>query len=388
MPVDTVAGYYPRSSAEHLAIIQGAIEVALNGGAPMDWPGRDKVVGNLAVAVASMLGEIEQGSLATVVSALDRNNAQGALLDMHVEMLGSVRRGATYSTATVTVSGPPGFVVPAGTVFRTDGANPVRFETVADNTLLGGSQVVAVRAVEPGAVQASTNALSYLVGSLPGVTVVASSPAVPGEDYESDDALRIRCLDLLRGYGDKTIGALTNAVRSSARSVSNVRVIENDTDATITVGGQDIPAHHIAVVVYPALSVTEQEQVARAIYGTKALGIGTVGGVTVTLNVDSGPKAVKFYEAAPVVVPVTITASRTSTDFTAAEVETGIQTQIEAAFRRLQPGQEVNYLQLISAIGAVPGVAAATLLIDGVASSYAVGFFDVGVLGALSVTVA
>ena len=88
----------------------------------------------------------------------------------------------------------------------------------------------------------------------------------PGED---DAAVRKKISNSMSGRGAGSLDAIAAAVQS-CQWVRHSRVYENDTDTTDANG---IPAHSIAAVIYGG----NAPAVARAIFETKAPGIGTCG---------------------------------------------------------------------------------------------------------------
>ena len=86
---------------------------------------------------------------------------------------------------------------------------------------------------------------------------------------EDDAAARGRISAALAAKGAGSIDAVSAAVKS-AKWVRDAKVYENDTDATDSRG---IPAHSLAAVIYAG----DGPSVAKAIWDTKAPGIGTYG---------------------------------------------------------------------------------------------------------------
>ena len=86
---------------------------------------------------------------------------------------------------------------------------------------------------------------------------------------EDDAAARGRISAALAAKGAGSIDAVSAAVKA-AKWVRDAKVYENDTDATDSRG---IPAHSLAAVIYAG----DGPSVAKAIWDTKAPGIGTYG---------------------------------------------------------------------------------------------------------------
>ena len=100
------------------------------------------------------------------------------------------------------------------------------------------------------------------------------------EAEETDAAVRGRIANALAARGAGSLDAVTAAVRS-AQWVRSAKVYENDTDTTDANG---IPAHSLAAVIYAGSGPA----VARAIWETKAPGIGTWGNTSDVFTDDAG----------------------------------------------------------------------------------------------------
>lgn len=105
---------------------------------------------------------------------------------------------ATKASATVTLSGANGTVIPAGSLVSTQGG--IQYETTAEATIVSVSIDVAVRALIAGtAGNVPTGAISSIPVSIPGVTAVTNaSPAIGGTEDEGVDSLRERILEAER----------------------------------------------------------------------------------------------------------------------------------------------------------------------------------------------
>ena len=99
----------------------------------------------------------------------------------------------------------------------------------------------------------------------------------PGED---DAAVRKKISNSLSGRGAGSLDAIT-AVVKSCQWVRDAKVYENDTDST---DGKGIPAHSICAVIHAG----NGPAVAKAIYETKAPGIGTCGSSYEDITDESG----------------------------------------------------------------------------------------------------
>ena len=109
------------------------------------------------------------------------------------------RKMATYASGSVTLTGTPGVVIPAGTVLTAGG---IDYQTSVDVTLIGTNtpaEVTAI-AIDPGSAgnldPGTTMSPTGSVTALNGPAVVVSMDG--GTDEETDDELRLRVLDRIR----------------------------------------------------------------------------------------------------------------------------------------------------------------------------------------------
>lgn len=207
------------------------------------------------------------------------DGAVGASLDNVAALTGTARRAATYSLVTVTCTGAPATVIPAGRIFRT-ADTAARFATIADATIEGGGTVaVPCKAVESGQVKALAGSLTVIETPVAGLTSVTNSlDADEGEPIESDYDLRLRRASELQSSANAALEAVRSAVAQIAE-VESCTVFENDTAFT---NGDGMPPHSIEVLVHGG----DDTEIAQKIFETKAAGI-TAYGDTVEVVVDS-----------------------------------------------------------------------------------------------------
>jgi uncharacterized phage protein gp47/JayE len=128
----------------------------------------------------------------------------GEYLDMRADEHGLTRRPAAPAKGTVTFTGTPGTLIPAGTqvsTASTDTSPAVVFQTTVDATITAAGTVdVPVQAVEGGSQgNVPAGAIVFLAEPLPGVSSVTNAAATSGgEDEESDESLLQRYLTKVR----------------------------------------------------------------------------------------------------------------------------------------------------------------------------------------------
>lgn len=145
----------------------------------------------------------------------------GEYLDRRAAEQGLTRKAAVASTANVTVTAQDGTVIPAGTQFATNDAEPIYFKTVADTIVTGGSVSIAVQAVEAGAAgNVAAGTITVPVGDLASIITVTNPEAATGGTDEESDA------ELLARYTEKVSTPITSGNKYSyeawAKSISGI----------------------------------------------------------------------------------------------------------------------------------------------------------------------
>lgn len=211
------------------------------------------------------------------------NSARGQSLDRLCAFAGIVRDPATYSRLRVYFYGDAGAVIPAAFLVSGDGLS---FYTDRDYTVdEKGSTEALVNCTEAG-----------IRGNLPKgteLTIVNPLPSlkkvdfidvkVPGQERESDTALRRRFGESITGSGSATLTSIRGAI-ARVPLVDGVTIIENETDE-MTAGR---PPHSFECYVLAPES--QDPLIAAAIFNKKPLGIKSVGSVEVPLTDDFGKK--------------------------------------------------------------------------------------------------
>lgn len=127
--------------------------------------------------------------------------SSGSFLDYLAAGSQTKRKASTYAEAELTLTGEPGAIVPAGTVFATEAKNDqpsIEFAAV-ESCILNeeGKGTVLVRALLDGK-QSNVNAGTIVLMSEPveGIqTVTNKEKATGGTEEESDDDLRERIME-------------------------------------------------------------------------------------------------------------------------------------------------------------------------------------------------
>ncbi len=172
--------------------VEADITSRLTGGAALL---RRSILAILARVFAGAI-HILHGYLEFIAQQLFIDSAESEYLDRHALTWGVPRASASFATGELLLTGVPGTLIPAGTLFlREDG---VEFTTNAVTSLTGGSVMVAVTCSTAGDTGNSDTGLSFQVETpilgLNDSATVASPGIVAGSEQETDEALRVRIL--------------------------------------------------------------------------------------------------------------------------------------------------------------------------------------------------
>lgn len=240
----------------------------------------------------------------------DPNKAQGYDLDVVGALTGYVRSAGSYSTATVTMTGNAGQIIPLGTRFDdTSGYRWTLDQTwTLDST---GSATGDITCSTIGQVEALSNTITKIVDNVSGLTSVTNpDPATPGNSRQSDASFRASRNAAVGKPGNNQVDSMTGQL-FSVDSVRRVKIYENDTGSADVSDDNPygLPAHSISVLVDGGTD----EDVAMAVYLKKNPGVllnqaGT--GVTVTVTSPTyatNKKVIKFSRPIYVDVMITVT---------------------------------------------------------------------------------
>lgn len=339
-----MASYTALRATDIDAAMRSAFAADANGGTVE--VGRGDLLDVLLSIVAVQLGDLAE-ALQSHNDALDADAAQGVALDNIGALRGIRRNAATYSTATVTLTGTVGLVIPQGKLVEGGGADgAARWALSADATIGGGGTITAtVEAVEAGAVAALATEIDAIVTPVTGWTAVSNAAAATtGRDLETDAAYRVRQATSLQFAG----AGSTNAIRGALGDLDYVEtaiVIENDTAVAVTTGGVSLDPQSIAIIIDPAgstLTNAQNAEIAETIFERLAAGIKTNGSdnvVTITGG-DGLTKTVRWDDVAELAVTVLITVVL-DTGYVLADVETAVEEAVAAYFEEVAIGEEV-----------------------------------------------
>lgn len=369
MPLDST-GYSPKSLSAIKSDIVARLQAALGDDVQADpdvYP--DAVLAGIVEALAPSLSELHQ-LIQAVYDGHRRGNATGVALDNLAGLVGLTRLPATKASGDVELTGAPGTVVPAGTIFSSGGAALVLMETV---TLDGsGDGAGSVQAESSGFLQVLAGEVDTIVTPVAGLTSVTNAAALnAGDAPESDAALRARMVLALQTTGQSTDGAL-RARLLTVPQVSQVRVVSNRTDAAVN--GQ--PAHSVHAIIWPDTGIDESA-IAAALYSNLPSGIESHGAESAAVTNSQGQTTqVRWSYAAA--VPVGVRVYYTPAAAFPVDGEDQIAAAIQAVFDGVEEsdplfntvgtglgvGDTVKLYKLIQAAASVAGLDSLTVQVS------------------------
>lgn len=220
-----------------------------------------------------------------------------------------------------------------------------------------GSPAVAM-SVEAGEVSAEPGQISDIVTLAAGWTAVGNLEAAAlGRLAETDAELRARYKTGVYLLGAATQPAIEANLRAKVAGIQSVRVFENDTDTTDTVGR---PPHSIHVVAEGGLD----SEIAETIFTYKAAGIDTFGAVLLQVADSEGVEhPIRFSRPTPkyVWIKAVVTLLPASEEAFPPDGLQQIAANLLAAGNALGVGSDVIWQRLLKAVHAVSGVAQVVL---------------------------
>ncbi|HET8689329.1 MAG TPA: baseplate J/gp47 family protein [Methanosarcina sp.] len=294
----------------------------------------DSKDGQLAAAFALAIYDTNQQTAQTI-NALSPIYAQGQQLSSSVLINGITRKGATASTATVTLSGTAGVQITGASVKDING----NIWTLANCQIQSGGTVDTLATCQTlGAISALPNTINVINTPILGWTSVTnSSSATTGINQESDSALRVRQSSSVSLPAITVLGGLYGAL-ANLNTVLRVKVYENNTDSTDANG---LLPHSIAAVVEGGVT----QDIINTIALRKTLGANTNGTTSGTYIDQYGISTVlKYYPVAYTDVYINISLTRL-TGWTVT-IQNEIVTSLINYIASLAIGQSVLYSKI------------------------------------------
>ena len=261
----TSTGFNPKLIADVLSDIETQQKSDFGPGINT---GGEAVLGQLNATFAAAIAETWE-ILGAVYSSLYPNSATGAALDNVAAITGVTREPATKSAVDLVCNGTPGTILLSGRVVSVD-ATGERFVSTADATIeSGGTVSVPFESENFGPINMTSGQTLTIETPVAGWASAISADAELGEDLETDAALRLRRLSLLRFQGSATV----EAIRADLLDVTGVEQVYVYENVGLVTDGRGLPPKSIECIVQGGTD----GDVAEAIFESKAAGIDTYG---------------------------------------------------------------------------------------------------------------
>lgn len=378
------------------ALLDKYVALSAAAGAPVTLSAADRELADrfdvlMATATAQSLRELWE-AIQAVFDARDPNNATGRLLEILLQIVGVPVLPATRSTASITLTGTTGTVVPEGKVFEGGGADDdARWTTTEDVTLVAGTGTVVVEAQEYGRVEAQIGAIDKIVTPVSGLTSITNAAiAAPGRDRESNAAMRERRADSLAQRGAGTAEAVRAKVLGLS-FVTSVLVIQNRAAVTATVQTVSMPANSLSAYILPAaadLTTAQTTELVEAIHATAPSATQLNGANSATVTDAAGAvQTIKWSDLTdkPLTIAITVTLLP---GYALVDVSDAVEEAIDTYINGLDGGATVYDLQTRARVAAVEGVAGISALTYDDGTGPAAGDYVTTVTDTVSTTLA
>lgn len=208
------------------------------------------------------------------------STAQNNQLANVVMYNGILKKEATNSTVTGTITGVVGTTIPIGSKASVASTGEV-FVTLASVIIpAGGTTVVAMQSEETGEIEAASGTLTVIETPIFGWTSITNtSDATVGRSEETDAELRVRRSQSTQALGNNLVDALFGQLLN-LDGVEDALVVSNGTDATV----DGIPAHQFLTSILGGVDA----DIASAIWDNTPQGILSFGATTVVHTDDQG----------------------------------------------------------------------------------------------------
>ncbi len=286
--------------------------------------------------------------LVSLFAARNPSYAAGTALDLLLSLYGLTRRGATYSTAAVTLTGTPNAVLSAAPEFLDDHGNIWACQTAGLTLDVSGSLTVEAVCRTPGAVAAPAGTIRSIVTPVAGLASVTNpTAAAPGEERETDAAARHR----LRLAASAPSRTMPDALMDALWAVPNVRACRVYVNETENTDANGLPPHSICAV----LAGGTNANIAKAIFEKKAPGIQTHGAASASVTDAWGnAHTIHFQRVSSVYSTISIGLTALS-GFDQESMVPAIRAEVQAYADRLNVGESLTVNSLYGVIyGAVP----------------------------------
>lgn len=341
-------------------------------------------------ASESKLCEIAEGIYYSIFPSTSR----GISLDRVCEFANLTRENKRYAVHELKVYGTQGYVISAGTLFKTESG--LEFYSTADavitNNELGDTltwyALVGVQCTESGEIGNVTNITALKEVDVEIQKVQHQRIISRGTEIETDPELRRKFGEVVQGMGTNTNVAIkANVLR--VEGVNNVIIYNNSTENDIPLTDVNTPFYVRSgtyAIVVQSDSILNAEEIAKAIFEKQPLGIGQSGKETIAIKDESGIEQIVQFSYVTELNPTVDISCVVSREFPIDGKEL-IAGNITSYINGLGIGEEVVYSRLYDCIYNVSGVHKVnSLKLNGVQQDFPIPTLCIAKVGEITIS--
>ena len=277
----------------------------------------------------AVLVTAKDSELVELMNQFDPRKADGIFQEALAAIYFLTRKTAQPTVVECTITGLQGTTIPAGSMIQND--NGYKLTSVGAITIpASGTATVEFQTVDVGAIPIGAGTCNKIITVIAGWdTVTNENAGVVGQLEESRAALETRrALSVAKNSHGSRL-ALQGSI-ATIDEVLDCLVLENKSNASVTIQGVSLISHSVAICVYGGAD----EAIAEMIYNKLDAGCGTNGGTTVTyISEDGVPNNYQIVRPSPTNVYIEVKINETST--TPATIEDDIKNALLDDFNGL-----------------------------------------------------
>ena len=257
----------------------------------------------------AVLVTAKDSELVELMNQFDPRKADGIFQEALAAIYFLTRKTAQPTVVECVCTGLQGTTIPAGSMIQND--DGYKLTSVGAVTIpAGGSVNVEFQTVDVGAIPIPANSCNKIITVIAGWDTVSNANAgVVGQLEESRTALETRrALSVAKNSHGSRL-SLQGSI-ASIDGVLDCLVLENKSNASVTIQGVSLISHSVAICVYGGTD----EEIAKMIYNKLDAGCGTNGSTTVTYTSEDGvPNSYQIVRPTPTNLYVEVTINETAT---------------------------------------------------------------------------
>ena len=289
--------------------------------------------------------------ISNIWNALNPNYAVESALDRICAYNGISRLPATFSTATIQITGEKGTIINNGIV-KDDSGFTWSLPSVVEIDDGGVDPIGTVITIDVdivcntlGKIEAGSNTIETIITITSGwQSVTNADSAIAGVNVETDAQLRYRRNNSVAISATTTVDSIYSAIANIV-GVEKTKVYENDTNLVDVYG---IDPHSVEVVVNASETTELSEEIADTLRLKKSPGCGTFGTTSVDLNSGGITKTFNFTYANEKLIGIALNITAKA-NYVVATLDT-IKSNLVELLDTYQIGQSIDNSDLYDAV--------------------------------------